>query len=102
MERDGLISCWVMMIELWTRKRQMVDEDENDVEDTRECEKSGVLLAWLGLEELVAVVIQARLSLVPAILGMVNWLTCEILSSPSFSSWFPPSPLIPLYLVVDS
>jgi len=24
-----------MMVELWTRKREMVDEDENDAEDTR-------------------------------------------------------------------
>jgi len=34
-----------MMVELWTRKREMGDEDENDMEDTREYEKSGVQLA---------------------------------------------------------
>jgi len=34
-----------MMVELWTRKREMGDEDENDVEDKSECEKSGVQLA---------------------------------------------------------
>jgi hypothetical protein len=34
-----------MIVELWTRKRQMGDEDENDVEDTSEYEKSRVRLA---------------------------------------------------------
>jgi hypothetical protein len=33
------------MIELWTRKREMADEDENYVEDTSGYEKSGVRLA---------------------------------------------------------
>jgi len=28
-----------MMVELWTRKREMEDEDENDVEDTSGYEK---------------------------------------------------------------
>jgi len=31
-----------MMVEMWTRKREMGDEDENDVEDTSGHEKSGV------------------------------------------------------------
>jgi hypothetical protein len=26
--------CSAMMVELWTRKREMGDEDENEVEDT--------------------------------------------------------------------
>jgi len=34
-----------MMIELWTGKREMGDEDENDPEDTSGYEKSGVQLA---------------------------------------------------------
>jgi hypothetical protein len=34
-----------MMVESWTRKRKMVDEDENDVEDTSGYEKSVVRLA---------------------------------------------------------
>jgi len=34
-----------MMVELWTRKREMGDEDENDMEDMSGCEKSGVQLA---------------------------------------------------------
>jgi len=34
-----------MMVELWTRKREMGDEDENDMEDTSGPEKSGVQLA---------------------------------------------------------
>jgi len=31
-----------MMVELWTRKREMGDEDENDMENTSGYEKSGV------------------------------------------------------------
>jgi len=30
-----------MMVELWTRKREMGDDDENDMEDTSGTEKSG-------------------------------------------------------------
>jgi hypothetical protein len=44
-----------MMVELWTRKREMGDEHENDVDDTREYEKSGIRLACLGWEDLVSV-----------------------------------------------
>jgi len=45
MERDDLTLCSAMMLELWTRKRAMGDEDENVVEDTSGYEKSGVGLA---------------------------------------------------------
>jgi len=34
-----------MMVELWTRKREMGDEDENDLEDKSGYEESGVQLA---------------------------------------------------------
>jgi hypothetical protein len=34
-----------MMVEFWTRKRAMRDEDQNNVEDTSEYDKSGVGLA---------------------------------------------------------
>jgi len=34
-----------MMVELWTRKREMRDQDENNMEDTSGYEKSGVRLA---------------------------------------------------------
>jgi hypothetical protein len=34
-----------MIVELWTRKREMGDEDEKDMENTGRCEKSGVRLA---------------------------------------------------------
>jgi len=33
------------MVELWTRKREMWEEDENDMEDTSGYEQSGVELA---------------------------------------------------------
>jgi hypothetical protein len=34
-----------MIVELWKRKREMREEDENDVEDMSGYEKSGVRLA---------------------------------------------------------
>jgi hypothetical protein len=34
-----------MMVELWTRKREIGDEDESDMEDTSGYEKSAVRLA---------------------------------------------------------
>jgi len=34
-----------MMVELWTRKSEMEDEDENNMENTSTYEKSGVRLA---------------------------------------------------------
>jgi len=91
-----------MMVELWTRKREMGDEDENDMEDPSGPEKSGVQLAWLGLDDLVSVLLPAGAGLVPAVSGMVNWLAHEILLSPSFSWSFPPSPLICLFHVLNS
>jgi len=67
------------MVELWTRKREMEDEDENDMEDTSAYEKSGVRLASLGWEDLVSVLVRAGSGLVPAVSGMVNWLAHDIL-----------------------
>jgi hypothetical protein len=61
-----------MMRELWTRKREMVDEDENDMEDTSGYVKSGVQLASLNLEDLVLVLLPSRSGFAPAISGMVN------------------------------
>ena len=79
-----------MMVELWTRKREMGDEDENDMEDTSGPEKSGVQRAWLGWEDLVSVVLPAGSGRISAVSGLVNWIAHEILLSPSFSWWFPP------------
>jgi len=90
------------MVELWTRKREMGDEDENEMEDMSGPQKSGVQPAWLGLEDLGSVVLSAGSWLLPAVSGMVNWLAHEILLRPSFSCWFPPSPLISLILVLSS
>jgi len=61
-----------MMVELWTRKREMGDEGENDMDDMSGYEKAGVRLAWLGFEDLVSGVSPARLELVPAVSGMVK------------------------------
>jgi len=78
-----------MMVQLWTRKREMGDEDENDMEITTGYKKSGVRLAWLGLEDLVSVLLPAGSGLVPAVLGMVNWLAHEILQVPVSHDDFP-------------
>jgi len=61
-----------MMVEWWTRKREMGDEDEYDMENTSGPEKSVVRLAWLGLVDLVSVLLPAGSGLVPAVSGMVN------------------------------
>ena len=44
-ERDNLTLCSAMMVEWWTRKKEMWDEDGNNVEDTSRYEESGVRLA---------------------------------------------------------
>jgi len=41
-EREDLTLCSAMIVELWTRKGEMGDVDENDVEATSGYEKSGV------------------------------------------------------------
>jgi len=95
-EWDDLILCSAMMVELWTRKREMGDKDADDMEDTSGYEKSGLRLAWLGSEELILLYLDDTLGLVPAVSGMVNWLTYEIIWNPSCSWWFPPYPLVSL------
>jgi len=81
-ERDDLTLCSAMMVELWMRKREMGDEDGNDMEDTSGYDKSGVRLAWLVWEDLISVLLHVRSGLVPAVSGMVNWLAHEILQVP--------------------
>jgi len=54
------------------RKRELGDEDENNVEDTSGDQKLGVRDTSLGWENLVWVLLHARSELVPAISGMVN------------------------------
>jgi len=78
-ERDDLTLCSAMMVQLWTRQREMGDEDGNDLENTSGHEKSGVRLGWLGLEDLPSVLLPAGSGLVPAVSGIVNWLAHEIL-----------------------
>jgi len=68
-----------MMIGFWTRKREMGDKDENNMEDTSSYEKSGVQHTWLRLEDHVLVLLPARSGLVAAVTRMVNWLAHEIL-----------------------
>jgi len=68
-----------MMVQLWTRKSEMGDEDQNAMEDTSGYEKSEEWLAWLGLDDLLSVLLPAGSGLVSAVSGMVNWVANEIL-----------------------
>jgi len=77
------------MVELWMRKREMGDEDENDVENTRGYEHSGIQLGWLGLEGLISVKLHTWLGLVPAVSGMVNQLAHGILYVPVLHDKLP-------------
>jgi len=78
-----------MMVELRTRRREMGDEDENDLEDMSGYEQSGVWLTQSGLEDLVWVWLPVGSGLVPAFSGMVNWLAHQILKVPASHDDFP-------------
>jgi len=52
-ERDNPTLCSVMIFEFWTRKRQMGDAGDTNVDDMSRNEHSGVQLARLGLADLV-------------------------------------------------
>jgi len=91
-----------MMVELWTRKREMGDEDRNNVEDMSGYEKAGVRVASLGLVYLVLVEYHDGSGLIPTASGIVNWLAHKILLSSSFPWWFPLYPMIYLFLVLNS
>jgi hypothetical protein len=54
------------------RKGEMGNGDENDAENARGYEMSGVRLAWLGWEDLVSVLLHGRSDVVPGISRMVN------------------------------
>jgi hypothetical protein len=54
MGRDDLAVCSTMMVEWWTRKREMRVEDANDVEDMSGYAKSGVRLAWLDWADIIS------------------------------------------------
>jgi hypothetical protein len=61
-----------MMVELWTTKREIGDEDGNDMKNPSGSEKSGVQLARLGIEDLVSMLLPTGSGLVPAPSGMLN------------------------------
>jgi hypothetical protein len=54
-DRDDLTLSTAMMIELWTGKREIGNDDDNDAEDTSRYEKSGVRLPRLVWEDIVSV-----------------------------------------------
>ena len=64
--------CSAMMVELWTRKRAIGEQDDNDGEDTSGYEKSGVRTSRLGWEDLVSENVHAGSVLLPAVLGIAN------------------------------
>ena len=72
MERVDLTLRSAMMVELWARKKEKGDEDENDMEDTSGYEKSRVRPASLGWEDLVSALLRAGSGLIPAVSGLVN------------------------------
>jgi len=76
----------------------MMDEDWNDMKHTSQYEKSGVRLACLGFDDPVSVVLPTGSGFAPAVSGLENWLRQGIVLSPSCSWWFPPSPVISLFL----
>jgi hypothetical protein len=43
------------MVKVWTRKRELGDKDDDDVEDMSGYEKSGVRLAGMGSGDLISV-----------------------------------------------
>jgi len=53
-----------MMVGLGTRKKEMGDEDKNDMENTSRYKRSRVQLGCLSLKDLVLVLLSARLGLV--------------------------------------
>jgi len=67
----------------------MGDEDGNNMDHTSGYEKSGVRPTGWGIEALLSELSPARLGVLSAVLGMVNWLAHKILSSPSFAWWIP-------------
>jgi hypothetical protein len=77
------------MVELWTRKGGMGNEDENDMENTSGYDKSGVRLARWGLKDLVSVLLPAGSGLIPAVSRMVNGLAHKSLYVPVSHDDFP-------------
>jgi hypothetical protein len=60
------------MVEFWTKKGEIGDKDEDDMENTSGYEKSRVRLARLGLEDVISVLLLAISELVPAVSGILN------------------------------
>jgi len=101
-ERDDVTLCSAMMVELWTTKIELDDEEENDVKNTSGYEEPGVRLASFGLKDLISGILHAESRHIPAVSVMVNWLAHKILFSSTFPWCFPPSRLISLFLVLNS
>jgi hypothetical protein len=61
-----------MMAELWSRKREIGEEDESNMEDTSSYDRSGVRLTYVDLENFLSVLLSTGPELVPAVSAMVN------------------------------
>jgi len=90
-----------MVVQLCMSKWDIVDDAENDEEDTSRYERFGVRIAWLSWEDLVSVLFHTRSGSVPLIWGMVTRLAHQIHLSHSFSWWFLLYPLISLFAVLN-
>jgi len=101
-ERDDLALGSAMMVELWTRKREMGHDDEYNLENKSSHQKSWVKLVRSHWENLHSMLFYAGTGLEPAASGRVKWLAHNTSWSHSFSWWFPPSRLISLFLVLNT
>jgi len=82
---DDLTVCSAMMAELWMRNREMGDEDANAVDNTNGYETSVLHVALLSCKDFESVLLHTRSALEPALPGMVNSLTHQILLCTCFS-----------------
>jgi len=101
-ERDELAWCYRVMVELCARKKEVGMMMWMMWDHMSGCEKSELQSGWFRLEYLPSVIFLTSVGLCPAELGMVHWLVHTIVLSPRFSSWYPESPLISLFLFHNS
>jgi len=100
-ERDDLTLCSAMIVELWTRKRDGVWRWERYGGYERIWEIRGTT-CLIGLGRPRIGVISRRIGTRTCRIGDGQLTRTRNSRNPSFSWWFPPSPLISLFLVLNS
>jgi len=101
-ETDGLTLYSSMTFGGSRRKREFGEVDQNDMGNTSQNSKSAVRLPWLGWEDQEWVLWHVGSGLVPAVLGMLLYLTLNSFLIYWFSWWFPPSPFISQFVILNS